>query len=60
MEENTPTLKYGLIYLMIAVIIGQAFFGVGGILILVPLTAVCYKLLREYVNRPKPTLPAGE
>ena len=45
---------------MIAVIIGQAFFGVGGILILVPLTAVCYKLLREYVNRPKPTLPAGE
>ena len=45
---------------MIAVIAGQAFFGVGGILICVPATAVCFKLLREYLNKPPRNLAEGE
>ena len=45
---------------MIAVIAGQAFFGVGGILICVPAKAVCFKLLREYLNKPPRNLAEGE
>ena len=45
---------------LIAVIVGQGFFGVGGILVAVPLTAVCYTLVKQYLSKPKPApIPDG-
>lgn len=35
-----------------AVIVGQGFFGVTGILIAVPLTAVGYRLIKDYLRKP--------